>query len=102
MFASIADAHSARALRPVRSGRVELVGPKEEDCLPAGFAVELEKDGKAEGDKVKVDRNFEYAVFVSYAELYNEKVRRPTCPSCEAARLRLLITAPPHRRLPDL
>lgn len=28
-----------------------------------------------EGEKVKVDRNFEYAVFVSYAELYNEKVR---------------------------
>lgn len=27
-------------------------------------------------DSVKVDRNFSYAVFVSYAEVYNEKVRR--------------------------
>lgn len=25
-------------------------------------------------DSVKVDRNFSYAVFVSYAEVYNEKV----------------------------
>jgi hypothetical protein len=24
---------------------------------------------------IKVDRNFSYAVFVSYAEVYNEKVR---------------------------
>jgi hypothetical protein len=25
---------------------------------------------------IKVDRNFSYAVFVSYAEVYNEKVRQ--------------------------
>lgn len=31
-------------------------------------------------DSVKVDRNFSYAVFVSYAEVYNEKVS-PTCDS---------------------
>jgi hypothetical protein len=30
---------------------------------------------------IKVDRNFGYAVFVSYAEVYNEKVRQvwPIC-----------------------
>jgi len=30
----------------------------------------------ANGLAIKVDRNFGYAVFVSYAEVYNEKVRR--------------------------
>ena len=28
----------------------------------------------ADGTAIKVDRNFGYAVFVSYAEVYNEKV----------------------------
>jgi hypothetical protein len=31
---------------------------------------------KADEIAIKVDRNFGYAVFVSYAEVYNEKVRR--------------------------
>ena len=30
----------------------------------------------ADRTAIKVDRNFGYAVFVSYAEVYNEKVRR--------------------------
>jgi len=30
--------------------------------------------GQADGIAIKVDRNFGYAVFVSYAEVYNEKV----------------------------
>jgi hypothetical protein len=29
---------------------------------------------------IKVDRNFGYAVFVSYAEVYNEKVRPISLP----------------------
>lgn len=29
---------------------------------------------QADGTAIKVDRNFGYAVFVSYAEVYNEKV----------------------------
>jgi hypothetical protein len=32
---------------------------------------------------IKVDRNFGYAVFVSYAEVYNEKVR-PISFACNA------------------
>jgi hypothetical protein len=33
-------------------------------------------DVEADQSGIKVDRNFGYAVFVSYAEVYNEKVRR--------------------------
>jgi hypothetical protein len=36
-------------------------------------------DVEADQSAIKVDRNFGYAVFVSYAEVYNEKVRPPPC-----------------------
>jgi len=48
---------------------------------------------------IKVDRNFSYAVFVSYAEVYNEKVCRLTgvgFPNTDTVDLR-----PPRQCPPD-
>jgi hypothetical protein len=52
-------------------------------------------DVEADQSAIKVDRNFGYAVFVSYAEVYNEKVRRVSL-HCHA----LMVDVRPTRKRP--
>lgn len=74
LFKSLTDVHSPKYLKAVRNGRVEVVRKSEEDSL-AGSSVKARTEGDENTyEQIKVDRNFEYAVFVSYVELYNEKV----------------------------
>ncbi|KIM66993.1 hypothetical protein SCLCIDRAFT_1210448 [Scleroderma citrinum Foug A] len=89
LFNSIDGLHSDGRYRPVRLYGVEEADPSE-SAPPAGMGVpnkaalaevlaeHLTTPGHSTGSTdptvIKIDRNYEYSVWISYAEVYNEKV----------------------------
>lgn len=77
VFDSIKGLECSAEVKPVRQSAVELTaqGEEEESLLP-GVAESIGGSNITSSDStnIKVDRNFSYAVFVSYAEVYNEKI----------------------------
>ncbi|RXK38129.1 hypothetical protein M231_04590 [Tremella mesenterica] len=71
VFNSIKGFETKRNLRCTGLADVELVDRDEHAGMLSGLP--LEKEGRV-SDVCKMDRNFSYAVFVSYAEVYNEKI----------------------------
>ncbi|KAG8706562.1 hypothetical protein FRC09_002349 [Ceratobasidium sp. 395] len=74
LFNSIEGLHGDNKWRPAGCSSVE----QEPNYGPAsktkGPAVEPDVESLLSTEVLKVDRNYEYSVFVSYAEVYNEKI----------------------------
>ncbi|CED85613.1 kinesin-domain-containing protein [Phaffia rhodozyma] len=72
VFNSIDGAQSKTKLRPSMLGGVELEEGQVEDLLKDDRAGSNAEEG--DDTTLKIDRNFTYAVFISYCEIYNEKI----------------------------
>ncbi|KAK7468596.1 hypothetical protein VKT23_003100 [Stygiomarasmius scandens] len=85
VFNSIDGLQSDSKYRPVRLHGVELADPSDLKPPPVNPEPGLESvldqmnslsldDKDADATSIKLDRNYEYSVWLSYAEIYNEKV----------------------------
>ncbi|KAF7978877.1 hypothetical protein HWV62_44367 [Athelia sp. TMB] len=83
IFNSIEGLHSDGRYRPVRLQGVELAAPDDPDALhalptlPAALAAlapAADDDADIDPTVLPLDRNHEYSVWLSYAEVYNEKI----------------------------
>ncbi|KAG8787929.1 hypothetical protein FRC16_001489 [Serendipita sp. 398] len=91
IFNSIEGSHSTRPLKPRGLGSIELVESEEgtsaeefhtreerasamiDQVFGEGDVLSLSYDD-ADGTAISIDKNYEYAVWVSYVEVYNEKI----------------------------
>ncbi|KAI0095294.1 P-loop containing nucleoside triphosphate hydrolase protein [Irpex rosettiformis] len=89
IFNSIEGLHGDARFRPVRLQGIEATLPSLSSSQSSGYSIGLEANGTALADVLldipstntdtdptafKLDRNHEYTIWLSYAEIYNEKV----------------------------
>ncbi|KAF5312458.1 hypothetical protein D9619_003484 [Psilocybe cf. subviscida] len=84
IFNSIDGLHGDGRYRPVRLHGVELSDEQDMQAPPTipepaladvlGFENDMDTDFDIDPTIIKLDRNYEYTIWISYAEVYNEKV----------------------------
>ncbi|KAJ9119085.1 hypothetical protein QFC22_003576 [Naganishia vaughanmartiniae] len=74
IFNSIEDLECTIPIKPVRQYGVEIGTAVEDDSMAEGYGAGQHAEGFRDETTIKVDRNYSYAVYLSYVEVYNEKI----------------------------
>ncbi|KAJ9103257.1 hypothetical protein QFC21_002680 [Naganishia friedmannii] len=74
IFNSIEGLECTIPIKPVRQYGVEIGTVVEDDSMAQGYGAAASAESYRDETTIKVDRNFSYAVYLSYVEVYNEKI----------------------------